>query len=70
MYVLEPTVMKYIEPNQKLDMPDLITRLLANKEKVQGFTIDDYYLDIGMREHYEKAVRDFPQMKSKLLKQF
>jgi len=68
IYVLEPDVFKYIEKNKKLDMPVLINRLLSKGEKVKGFFLDDYWLDIGMPEHYEQAIKNFKVMKNKLIK--
>jgi NDP-sugar pyrophosphorylase family protein len=69
IYMFEPTVLKYIEPNKKLDIPDLVRGLLAKGEPVQGYSFSDYWLDIGMHDHYEEAVRSFEKMKKKLLKQ-
>lgn len=69
IYVFDPKALKYIEPNKKLDIPDLVKRLLAKGKKVQGYTYSDYWLDIGMDDDYEKAVRGFDKMEKKLLKQ-
>jgi NDP-sugar pyrophosphorylase family protein len=70
IYLFEPKVLKYIEPQKKLDFPDLIKRLLANKEKVQGYPTDAYWLDIGRHDDYEEAVRSFEKMKRKLLSDY
>ena len=67
IYVYEPAVLKYIEPNKYLDFPDLVLRLLENGEKVVGFPCDDYWLDIGREEDYVRAQEEFKQMKDKFL---
>lgn len=59
MYLLEPEVYPYILPQQKFDMTDVIARLLAQKQRVISFPIDDYWLDIGRQADYEKAQVDF-----------
>jgi len=53
--VLEPGVMKYIKPGEKLDFPDLIKAILAGGEAVKGYVFDGYWLDIGRPEDYAKA---------------
>lgn len=69
VYVFEPKVLKYIEPNKKLDFPDLIKILLAAGEKVQGYSNDDYWLDIGRHDDYAEAVKNFERMEKLFLKQ-
>jgi NDP-sugar pyrophosphorylase family protein len=56
--VFEPEVLKYIEPNRKLDFPNLIKKLIAQGERVKGYIYDGYWLDIGRPDDYEKAVSD------------
>ena len=55
VYVFEPRVLKYVKQGEKLDFPDLIKRLIANKELVKGFPFDGYWLDIGRPDDYERA---------------
>ncbi|CAM4192476.1 nucleotidyltransferase family protein [Campylobacter armoricus] len=59
IYVLEPQVLKYIEKNAYLDMPNLIKLLLDKKLKINSYVLQDYWIDIGRLEEYEKAVVDF-----------
>ena len=63
IYIYEPEVLKYIEPNKYLDFPDLVLKLLENGEKVVGYPCDEYWLDIGRPEDYLKAQEKFEQMK-------
>ncbi len=67
VYVYEPEVLRYIEPDTYLDFPDLVSRLLAHGEKVVGYTSDDYWLDIGRHEDYARAQEEFENMKTQLL---
>ena len=67
IYVYEPTVLRYIEPNTYLDFPDLVVRLLENGEKVVGYPCDEYWLDIGRQEDYVRAQEEFERMKDRFL---
>jgi len=67
IYVYEPAVLKYIEPNTYLDFPHLVLRLLESGEKVASYPCDDFWLDIGNQEDYVKAQREFEQAKGKFL---
>ncbi|EAK0441286.1 nucleotidyltransferase family protein [Campylobacter sp. CNRCH_2016_0050h] len=59
IYVLEPEVLKYIKKDVYLDMPNLIKRLLDKKLKINSYILQDYWIDIGRLEEYEKAIVDF-----------
>jgi NDP-sugar pyrophosphorylase family protein len=69
IYVYEPEVLKYIEPDTYLDFPDLVCRLLANKEKVFGYSSKDFWLDIGRHEDYALAQQEFDAMREQFLPQ-
>ncbi|HEC1746872.1 alcohol dehydrogenase [Campylobacter ornithocola] len=58
IYVLEPEVLKYIKKDVYLDMPNLIKRLLDKKIKINSYILQDYWIDIGRLEEYEKAIID------------
>jgi NDP-mannose synthase len=59
VYVYEPHILRYIPKGQYLDFPDLVRLLLDMGEKVSGFQSQDYWLDIGRREDYELAQREY-----------
>ncbi len=63
IYIFEPEVLNYIKPNERLDFPDLVKILLKNGEKVQGYLSEDYWLDIGRHDDYQRAIKDFEEMK-------
>jgi NDP-sugar pyrophosphorylase family protein len=67
VYAFEPSALEYIEPNQRLDLPDLVLNLLAAGEPVGSFLFDGYWLDIGRHEDYEKALIEYEQIKPLLL---
>lgn len=58
IYLLEPTVHRYIPNGRRFDMTDLIERLLADGQKVVSFPIQEYWLDIGQHADYEQAQDD------------
>ncbi|MEO1140172.1 MAG: sugar phosphate nucleotidyltransferase [Pseudomonadota bacterium] len=55
MYCFDPAVHDLIEPNEYLDLPDLVLRLVASGKKVLGHEFDDQWLDIGRPTDYEAA---------------
>lgn len=59
VYVYEPEVLRYIQQGQYLDFPDLALRLLEAGEKVSVYSSDDYWVDIGNHQDYERAQEEF-----------
>jgi NDP-mannose synthase len=59
IYLFEPEILKYIKPNQRLDLPDLVMNLMKEGQRVNVFNFDGYWLDIGRHDDYEKAVDEF-----------
>ena len=58
IYLLEPSVHRYIPHGQRFDMTDLIQRLIEERRPVVSFPIVEYWLDIGQPVDYEKAQED------------
>lgn len=67
IYVFEPRVLEYVEYNQYLDFPDLVLRLLEAGDRVLGYPFDGYWQDLGRPDDYERAVQEFPSMRSQIL---
>ncbi len=67
VYVFEPGVLDFIHPNERLDLPDLMKRLMAAGETVNCYPYDGYWLDIGRPDDYQQAVADFEQLADELL---
>jgi NDP-mannose synthase len=59
IYVYEPRVLKYIKPDEYLDFPNLVLRLMEYGEPVSAFVTDCMWLDIGRPDDYAKAQRLF-----------
>jgi len=67
VYAFDPRVLAHIEPNVRLDFPDLILRLLAAGEVVEAHRPGSYWLDLGRHEDYETAMAEFETMRARLL---
>ena len=63
--VLEPAVAPFIPRGQRLDLPDLVTALIASGEKVVGWETEAYWLDIGRPDDYERAQTEFAERRER-----
>jgi NDP-sugar pyrophosphorylase family protein len=60
LYVFERTsVSPHLKPGQYLDMPQLITAMIAADQKIMAFQEECLWLDVGQPEDYEKALALF-----------
>jgi dTDP-glucose pyrophosphorylase/CBS domain-containing protein len=55
IYLLEPSVHSHIAAGERLDMTDVIVRLIQKGHPVVAFPIREYWLDIGRHADYEVA---------------
>jgi NDP-sugar pyrophosphorylase family protein len=55
VYVYEPETLKFIELGQRLDLPDLVLKLIAAGERVCSFSTECQWLDIGRPDDYARA---------------
>jgi NDP-mannose synthase len=67
IYILEPRTLEFIEPGERLDLPDLVLRLLEAGEQVGSYLFEGFWLDIGRHEDYEKALLEFEQLRPMFL---
>jgi NDP-sugar pyrophosphorylase family protein len=67
IYLFEPQVLNYIEKNQRLDLPELVLKLMKDNKKVNVFNFDGYWLDIGRHDDYERAIEEFANHREKFL---
>jgi len=67
LYMFEPKILTYIQPNCYLDFPDLMLKVLAAKEKVYGYAFDGYWQDLGDPDDYQQAQQDFVEMQSQFM---
>jgi NDP-sugar pyrophosphorylase family protein len=62
VYVVEPEVIDHIPPATFYDFGhDLFPALLERGVPIYGYPIADYLIDIGTREKYERAQREWPR---------
>ena len=54
-------------PDERLDFPDLILRLIAAGEIVRAWPSEDYWLDIGRHDDYEQAQEEFESVRDRLI---
>lgn len=59
MYIFEPGIFSYIPAGKPYDLGhQLLPFLVKRKEKVYGYLMDDYWIDMGNLADYMKAQRD------------
>ncbi len=59
IYIFEPEVLQFIQPNVRLDLPELVLKLKNAGHPVNVFEFDGYWLDIGRHDDYERAAEEF-----------
>ena len=59
IYVLSPESLDYVIKNEFLDMPHLIKRLMNDGRNAVAYKLQDYWLDIGRIEEFERAQREW-----------
>ena len=55
VYALNPSVLNLLNKNEKIDMPELLEKLITTNRKVIACPIHEYWLDIGLPETLEEA---------------
>lgn len=62
IYVLEPEVLHWLPPGKHCDMPSLIAKIRKHKKgAVACFPIQEYWMDIGEKQAYQRATGDYTQ---------
>jgi NDP-mannose synthase len=67
IYVFEPEVLSYLQPNEYRDFPDLIKTLIADDKTVMSYPFSGYWLDIGRADDYVRATEEFEARRSQFL---
>jgi NDP-mannose synthase len=67
VYCFSPRVLDHIERGVHLDLPDLVLRLIDRGELVRAWRSDAYWVDLGRREDYERAITEFEGLRDRLL---
>ncbi len=65
IYLIQPSVHGLIAKDQRLDMPELIQKVLDTKGRVVSFPVREYWLDIGSHANYRQAKGDAKKGKLK-----
>lgn len=55
IYLLDPVLVKSVEPGTRIDMPSLLERQINLGKAVNMFPIHEYWLDIGRMVDFQKA---------------
>ena len=55
IYLLNPECLPLIPPNQPFDMPDLLSKVLAQNWSIGSFPVHEYWLDVGRLDDFETA---------------
>ena len=52
IYAFEPQVLKFVKPGVRLDLPELILRMVEDREDVRASVFEGFWLDIGRPVDY------------------
>jgi NDP-sugar pyrophosphorylase family protein len=59
VYLLEPVVFDYVEPNKPLDMPSLLNTLVQKGKTTVAFPLREYWIDIGRLDDLKRASDEY-----------
>ena len=59
IYILEPECIDLIPKDNFYDMPTLFEDMITKEQTISSFSIDEYWLDIGRMEEYERANKEY-----------
>ena len=59
IYVLNPDIIKGVVAGTVLDMPTLLQSHIDDAQKISMFPIHEYWLDIGQKEDFVRAQKDY-----------
>jgi NDP-sugar pyrophosphorylase family protein len=64
VYVVSPRVHAMIrQSRERVDFPDLVSRLIGAHHSISAYTFNGYWLDIGRPAEYEQACADFERLR-------
>jgi len=58
IYMMSPAIFEYIPKNKYYGMDSLMRDLIACRRNVHRYCMEEYWLDIGRMEDYERAQKD------------
>lgn len=65
--IYSPEALELISPGQQIDFPDVALKLVERGDRVQAFPTNCYWMDIGRRDDYDRAIEEFPILRERLL---
>ena len=57
VYIFNPRVKSFVSPNERIDIPELVLRLIHDNQTVRSHLLDGYWFDLGTPEDLEAAIR-------------
>ena len=69
VYVAEPEILEFIPRDQHFDMPEVVLALIEAGRPVGSYLFDGFWLDIGRHEDYERAITQYDELKTLLLRE-
>lgn len=67
IYACNPAVLRHIPPDDFMDAPDLVNRMIANGERVGGYINESFWLDIGRPDDFTRAQDEFEARRAQFL---
>ena len=67
VYAFDASIVGYIEPGERIDFPDLLTRVMEDGRSVRAYPFTGYWRDIGNRDDYAAAIDDFAEDAARFL---
>jgi NDP-sugar pyrophosphorylase family protein len=59
IYVLSQALVKRVASGHRIDMPTLLKEEMDHGGRVSTFPIHEYWIDIGSKDDFERAQREF-----------
>lgn len=67
VYAMEPSVLAHIERGERVDLPDLVLRLIRAGAEVHAYRFSGTWFDIGRPDDYVAASEHFEQRREEFL---
>jgi NDP-mannose synthase len=67
VYAMEPVVLEHVEAGERVDLPDLVLRLIAAGAEVHAYRFPGTWFDIGRPDDYAAASTYFERKRDELL---
>jgi dTDP-glucose pyrophosphorylase len=62
IYIVNPDVLRLVPSNIHFDMTSLFQALMEQNKKCSAFPIREYWMDIGLKDDFQKANLDFKKL--------